>query len=230
MEPHSLKLTIKLKSDKSVNNSLASADPLNNVGEKPSASNSSRPGSLAANSQDPVHFSSSGGLENHSRQDEENPSEISQYQLVLFNPSANGSGEAETPDPISDRPLSSQRQNQKSLSVGAFTVQCANCFKWRLIPTKEKYEEIREHIMEQPFVCGAGREWRPDVSCDDPPDLVQDDSRLWAIDKPSIARPPPGWQRLLKFRGEGSTKFADVYVFYFTQSIFFLICLSAYPK
>ncbi|XP_057806503.1 methyl-CpG-binding domain-containing protein 2-like isoform X1 [Salvia miltiorrhiza] len=210
MEPHSLKLTIKLKSEKSVNNSLTTADHLSNVGEKSGAINSYRPGSLAANSQDPVDFSSAGGLENHSRKNEENPSEISQYQLVLYNPTANGSGEAEIPDPISDRP-SSQRQNQKALSVGAFTVQCANCFKWRLIPTQEKYEDIREHIMEQPFVCEAGREWRPDISCDDPPDLVQDGSRLWAIDKPSIARPPPGWQRLLKFRGEGSSKFADVY-------------------
>ncbi|KAK1556719.1 hypothetical protein Q3G72_010749 [Acer saccharum] len=38
-------------------------------------------------------------------------------------------------------------------SVVAFTVQCANCFKWRLIPTKEKYEEICEYILENPFIC-----------------------------------------------------------------------------
>ncbi|KAL4335634.1 hypothetical protein GQ457_07G041930 [Hibiscus cannabinus] len=97
------------------------------------------------------------------------------------------------------------------LSVGAFTVQCAHCFKWRLIPTKEKYEEIREHILENPFVCEAASEWQPDISCDDPTDISQDGSRLWAIDKPNIAQPPPGWQRLLRIRGEGSTKFADIY-------------------
>ncbi|CAN1340340.1 Methyl-CpG-binding domain-containing protein 2 [Linum perenne] len=97
-------------------------------------------------------------------------------------------------------------------SVGAFTVQCANCFKWRLIPTQEKYEEIREHILERPFYCEAAREWRPNVSCDDPEDISQDGSRLWAIDKPNIAQPPRGWQRLLHIRGEGCSKFADVYV------------------
>ncbi|KAL1059731.1 hypothetical protein V6Z11_1Z011900 [Gossypium hirsutum] len=73
------------------------------------------------------------------------------------------------------------------------TVVC-QCFKWRLIPTKEKYEEIREHILENPFVCETAH-----------------GSRLWAIDKPNIAQPPPGWQRLLRIRGEGSTKFADIY-------------------
>ncbi|KAL9256964.1 Methyl-CpG-binding domain-containing protein [Drosera capensis] len=96
-------------------------------------------------------------------------------------------------------------------SVGAFTVQCANCFKWRLISTKAKYEEIREHILEDPFVCEMAREWRPDISCDDPADLTQEGDRLWAIDKPNIARPPPGWERELRIRGEGSSKFADVY-------------------
>lgn len=96
-------------------------------------------------------------------------------------------------------------------SVGAFTVQCANCFKWRLIPSKEKYEEIREHILEEPFYCETAREWRDLVSCDDPEDITQDGSRLWAIDKPNIAQPPRGWQRLLRIRGEGGTRFADVY-------------------
>ncbi|KAL2896740.1 Methyl-CpG-binding domain-containing protein 2 [Bienertia sinuspersici] len=97
-------------------------------------------------------------------------------------------------------------------SVGTFTVQCANCFKWRLIPSKEKYEEIREHILEQPFSCDLAKEWRPDISCDIVGDIEQDDGRLWAIDKPNIAQPPPGWERELRIRGEGSSKFADVYL------------------
>ncbi|KAI3447303.1 hypothetical protein Pfo_003968 [Paulownia fortunei] len=220
MQPQSLKLTIKLKSERPVDNSLTTADQLSNVEGEPSASNSSNlPGSLATNSPDQIEFSSTGGLENHSTEDEENLSENSKYQLVLYDPSVNGAGETETvPDPIDHRPPSFPRQHPFSNqtprvlpSIGAFTVQCANCFKWRLIPTKEKYEEIREHIIEQPFVCETGREWRPHISCDDPPDITQDGSRLWAIDKPNIALPPPGWQRLLRIRGEGSTKFADVY-------------------
>jgi len=95
--------------------------------------------------------------------------------------------------------------------IGAFTIQCARCFKWRLIPTKEKYEEIREHIIQEPFDCERAREWKPDVTCDDQEDISQDGSRLWAIDKPNIAQPPAGWERQIRIRGEGGTKFADVY-------------------
>ncbi|KAK9097702.1 hypothetical protein Syun_024747 [Stephania yunnanensis] len=138
-------------------------------------------------------------------------------QLVVYDPQANGAFQNEpvpgdkavyqTP-PFNNAPRPPPRVLP---SVGAFTVQCANCFKWRLIPTKEKYEEIRESILQFPFVCEIAREWRPSISCDDPADISQDGSRLWAIDKPNIALPPPGWERLLRIRGEGSTKFADVY-------------------
>jgi hypothetical protein len=134
---------------------------------------------------------------------------------------ANDAGEIEpVPQPILShhpfRRYSDLNVSSRVLpSVGAFTVQCAKCFKWRLIPTKQKYEELREHILEEPFFCETAREWRPDISCDDPTDIDQDGSRLWAIDKPNIAQPPPGWQRLLRIRGEGSTKFADVYVYHF---------------
>lgn len=111
------------------------------------------------------------------------------------------------------RPTSSQKASKRlSDSITNFTVQCANCLKWRFIPSKEKYEQIRETIVEQPFVCEMAHEWRPEVTCDDEPDLVKDDgSWRWAIDKPSIPKPPPGWQRILRLRAEGGTKFADVY-------------------
>ncbi|XWS52320.1 hypothetical protein CRYUN_Cryun11dG0057700 [Craigia yunnanensis] len=136
-------------------------------------------------------------------------------QLVLYDPAAKGTVAIDStlPGPIQCRPPPGPRFPSSRVlpSVGAFTVQCANCFKWRLIPTKEKYEEIREHISENPFVCETALEWRPDISCDEPTDISQDGSRLWAIDKPNIAQPPPGWQRLLRIRGEGSTKFADIY-------------------
>lgn len=134
---------------------------------------------------------------------------VSDQQIVLYDPSVNGGSPVEDfPSPISYKP----RPVQKILpSVGAFTVQCANCFKWRFIPTQQKYEEIREHITEKPFVCETALEWRPDVSCYDPPDIEQDGSRLWAIDKPNIVQPPPGWLRNLRIRGEGGTKFADMY-------------------
>lgn len=43
--------------------------------------------------------------------------------------------------------------------VGAFSVQCDFCTKWRFILAKKKYEEIREHIIQNPFVCDKAREW-----------------------------------------------------------------------
>ncbi|CAH9075653.1 unnamed protein product [Cuscuta epithymum] len=163
--------------------------------------------------QNPININSGGEQVDTCTEDDEH--ENVQNQLVLYDPYVNG-------EPVTDQPLPPTLRKvlfpnhssyaQRVLpSVGAFTVQCANCFKWRLIPTKEKYEEIREHILEDPFFCETAREWRPDISCDDPPDLTQDDSRLWAIDKPNISQPPPGWERLLRIRGEGGYKFADVY-------------------
>ncbi|MCL7040267.1 hypothetical protein MKW94_006299 [Papaver nudicaule] len=85
-------------------------------------------------------------------------------------------------------------------NIGTFTVQCSDCYKWRLIPTKEKYEKYVQISR-----------WRPDISCDDPADINQDGSKLWALDKPNIPQPPPCWQRLYRVRGEGCTRFADVY-------------------
>ncbi|KAH0655126.1 hypothetical protein KY290_030928 [Solanum tuberosum] len=92
-----------------------------------------------------------------------------------------------------------------------FVVQCSRCFKWRYIPTKERYEKIREHLLECPFYCEDAREWCPSISCDDIPDVTQNERKLWAFDKPSIPQPPSGWKRILKIRAAGGTKFADVY-------------------
>lgn len=220
LQPQSSKITIKLKRNKNVSDSSTSADHLNNgEGECNASISSGPPGTLHAFSENQVDSSPAEGGENHGRVSERSEtSESSQYQLVLYDPAVNGAGNSENaPDPICSPPPFqrphpfSDRTPRVLPSIGDFTVQCANCFKWRLIPTKEKYEEIREHIIAQPFVCETAREWRPDISCDDPPDITQDGSRLWAIDKPNIAQPPPGWQRLLRIRGEGGSKFADVY-------------------
>ncbi|XP_071723882.1 methyl-CpG-binding domain-containing protein 2-like [Rutidosis leptorrhynchoides] len=118
-------------------------------------------------------------------------------QLVLYEPVANS-----TPPSLPRAGLP---------PIGAFAVQCANCYKWRLMPTVEKYEEIREHILERPFYCKTAQQWRPDLECEDPTDISQDGSRIWAIDKPSIAQTPAGWNRSLRIRSQGSSRFADVY-------------------
>ncbi|PRQ37018.1 putative transcription factor & chromatin remodeling CW-Zn family [Rosa chinensis] len=173
--------------------------------------------------QSPSSSSVSSPPSSPSSSDEILQSHLQSQELVLYDPAvaANAGGDANRAATVnripnlnkSISPVSvSNSQGPRVLpSVGAFTVQCANCFKWRLIPTKEQYEQIREHILERPFYCETAKEWRPSISCDDPADITQDGSRLWAIDRPNIAQPPPGWQRLLRIRGEGSTKFADVY-------------------
>nr|GEV57614.1 methyl-CpG-binding domain-containing protein 2-like isoform X1 [Tanacetum cinerariifolium] len=133
----------------------------------------------------------------------------SHKQMVIYDPPSNGSvviRGVQNPDP--ERPRSSSRRPPE---VAAFTVQCANCFKWRLIPDLPKYEVIREHITDQPFLCETTRQWGREITCDDPTDIKQDGTQIWAIDKPNIAKPPPGWQRLLRLRKEGSSKFADIY-------------------
>lgn len=147
-------------------------------------------------------------------EDERTPSyDDSRKQMVLYDPSLNGSAAIQTVQNPEPRLVSRQVFDNRKVvpEVGAFTVQCANCFKWRLIPDQEKYEVIREHITDQPFTCETTREWDREISCDDPTDLEQDGTRIWAIDKPNIAQPPPGWKRLLRLRSEGSSKFADVY-------------------
>lgn len=200
----SLKFTFKLERRDNCTTDSSSLGHVNNTSTEPIAIPSSSSSSSYSEDSD-----NKTGIE-----DEEctNPCK----QLVLYDPAVNGSSEVQPvpdPEPVR-RPRSFfGRSSSRVLpSVGAFTVQCANCFKWRLIPTKHQYEKIRENILEQPFYCEAAREWRPDISCDDPEDISQDGSRLWAIDKPNIATPPSGWERLLRIRGEGSTKFADVYV------------------
>jgi hypothetical protein len=83
--------------------------------------------------------------------------------------------------------------------------------KWRLIPTKEKYEEIRHSVLEQPFFCSRAAAWRAHASCDEPSDVSQEsEHHFWAIDRPNIPVAPRGWERLLVIRAAGASKFADV--------------------
>ncbi|EOA18649.1 hypothetical protein CARUB_v10007225mg, partial [Capsella rubella] len=63
-------------------------------------------------------------------------------------------------------------------------VQCGRCLKWRLIPSMEKYEILREKHVEVPFFCEAAS----DIPC-----------------------PPTGWRRLMQVRrGECENFFADL--------------------
>ncbi|KAK1632013.1 hypothetical protein QYE76_006328 [Lolium multiflorum] len=152
------------------------------------------------------------GTDGHQFENGEFPSETASEKMDVWKSGTVDKGQDEFEEDNSPSLQNSIGPNFRgSPCIGAFTIQCAKCFKWRLIPTKEKYEEIREHIIQEPFDCERAREWRPDVTCDDPEDISQDGSRLWAIDKPNIAQPPAGWERQIRIRGEGGTKFADVY-------------------
>ncbi|XP_058207843.1 methyl-CpG-binding domain-containing protein 2-like [Rhododendron vialii] len=210
MQSSPMKLTLKVgRKDKGINGSTKK--------EENGFSGCGFPDRLGNSIWKPIDLTSSeedSAVEDNAEEDSKS-SEDSRNQLVIYDPAVNGAREIEAAlDPNEYQPRNTFPFTSSCVllpSVGAFTVQCATCFKWRLVPTKEKYEEIREHISEEPFSCETAREWRPEISCEDPTDICQDDGRLWAIDKPNIAQPPPGWERLLRIRGEGSTKFADVY-------------------
>ena len=101
-------------------------------------------------------------------------------------------------------------ENRSLRTVKAFSAQCAACRKWRFIPSKEIYEEIRQVVSENPFVCSHACVWNPHAGCDVPSDFSQDVKFTWALDKPDIPVAPSGWERLLVFRGQESARFADV--------------------
>lgn len=212
MEQIPLNLKIMKQEEESLANNYTASRSRNSMErEQNDTSDCNSPADLGTTIKNPVDNT----LEREEHSEENESSGNANNQLVLYDPSIHDGGEIvplSSEPPLRRSPFPFHSTSRVLPSVGAFTVQCANCFKWRLIPTKQKYEEIREHILEQPFVCETAREWRPSISCDDEPDIIQDGSRLWAIDKPNIAQPPPGWQRLLRIRGAGSTKFADVYV------------------
>ncbi|CAL5094863.1 unnamed protein product [Urochloa decumbens] len=92
-------------------------------------------------------------------------------------------------------------------SVGLYAVQCYKCYKWRMVPTKEEFETLRENFTEDPWFCSR----REDCSCDDPADLEYDNTRVWVMDKPNIPKPPPETERLVIMRRD-FTKMDTYYV------------------
>lgn len=206
-EPYFRDASVKLK-EKHVSTESSPTNHLGNTLGRPSSASFS-----GEDDEHEVHITENDyGEDDEFAQDDEDDDtdQDDRGALVIYNPEANALVPQE---PVLDRAqyFTSSLPERILPSVGAFTVQCANCFKWRLIPSKDKYEEIRESILQQPFICERAREWRPNISCDDPADINQDGSRLWAIDKPNIAQPPRGWDRILRIRGQGGTRFADVY-------------------
>jgi len=84
--------------------------------------------------------------------------------------------------------------------IDLYAAQCSECQKWRTIATKEEYEELRSKFNEEPFTCNR----KPNVSCDDEPDLDYDASRTWVIDKPNLPVTPEGFKRDLILRPDYS--------------------------
>jgi hypothetical protein len=191
---------------------------------------------------DHMYASSSSSSASSSSSDDENnlSNDDTSKKLVLYDHVTNEDNTNQlAPDHLPCRPPRPPQSKPPSSTprvlpvVGAFTVQCNSCYKWRLIPTKKKYEEIREHNIRHPFVCEKACEWRPDISCDDPEDVSQVNNMIWAIDKPEIPQAPDGWQRLLRIRGEGSSQFGDMYVSIINSHSFYLLllilCWKVYP-
>eukprot|EP00252_Welwitschia_mirabilis_P021510 TRINITY_DN5535_c0_g1_i1.p1 TRINITY_DN5535_c0_g1~~TRINITY_DN5535_c0_g1_i1.p1 ORF type:complete len:246 (+),score=26.48 TRINITY_DN5535_c0_g1_i1:148-885(+) len=99
-------------------------------------------------------------------------------------------------------------------SSSGFVVQCAECHKWRIVPSKQEYEMIRER--ETPFVCEEAAKWDHRVSCELPTDITPEDHpQSCMMDQAGIPSPPAGWQRVISVRGPvyRDHRFADVYYY-----------------
>ncbi|KAL6858962.1 hypothetical protein ACP4OV_017964 [Aristida adscensionis] len=130
-------------------------------------------------------------------------------QMVTYNGDNSGIGQDLGGNQFSIVPT---KPRKRAIPIDIYAAQCAKCFKWRIVPTKEKYEAFRAESVGDLFVCEKAIEWKPDITCNDPADIYPDDSTCrWAMDKHNIPQAPPQWERLIKIRGEGGTKFADVY-------------------
>ncbi|KAA8543194.1 hypothetical protein F0562_021311 [Nyssa sinensis] len=101
---------------------------------------------------------------------------------------------------MADSPKTPKKSQAGHTSIDAYAVQCGECFKWRVIPTQEEYEDIRSRFVEDPFVCDK----KPGVSCEDPADIEYDATRTWVIDKPNLPKTPAGFQRGLILRRDYS--------------------------
>nr|CAB3480399.1 unnamed protein product [Digitaria exilis] len=84
--------------------------------------------------------------------------------------------------------------------IRLYAVECYTCHKWRTIPTKEEYEEIRENFTEDKWICNK----RPDGSCDYPADMEYDRIGTWVVDKPGIPKAPLGTERIEVMRSDFS--------------------------
>lgn len=100
-----------------------------------------------------------------------------------------------------------QKLQSSKESAHIYAVQCGRCSKWRVVPTNEDYETIRENFIEDPWFCEKNR----GVTCDDPADIEYDNTRLWVIDKPNIPKTPSTTKRNLTLRKDLS-KFDAHYI------------------
>ncbi|CAA7022903.1 unnamed protein product [Microthlaspi erraticum] len=130
---------------------------------------------------------------------------------VLKRPRGRPRGSINKPKPVGEGSVVKDKR-EKAIPISQLTVQCATCFKWRVVPWMEIYEEIRTYLEEEPFFCDVACQWKPGMSCEVPADISQEGTELiWALESHLIPRPPVGWRRLTKIRNEGGSCFADIY-------------------
>ena len=111
---------------------------------------------------------------------------------------------AEKADPEGGTAGGEAGPKRPAATLTAFTVQCAQCMKWRKVPDLELYEQIRARIGREPFVCEQAQNWHtnPAVSCSTPTDLEQDGTLLWAMDRSETFR---AWAWLYHEGGDSIT-------------------------
>ncbi|KAG0602968.1 hypothetical protein M758_10G054800 [Ceratodon purpureus] len=143
----------------------------------------------------------------------EKKSKVAISHEVKDEPSSDTDMEKEGEDAAQERSESApDAPRWTATGVETYAIQCNVCFKWRVVPSKERYEAIGEQILQKPFECVHAQEWRHNASCEEPADIEENEPTvLWAIDKHNLPRSPKGFYRKVVLRAENAKKFADIY-------------------
>ncbi|WOK98129.1 hypothetical protein Cni_G06839 [Canna indica] len=103
---------------------------------------------------------------NSEHDDNHQPMENPSKELVLYDPGVIDTGHdtsivtghMDNHTPMFRNFFSPNSSSCAFTTIGTFTIHCVLCFKWRIIPTKKKYEQIRERILDEHLVCEHAHE------------------------------------------------------------------------
>ncbi|KAG6548431.1 hypothetical protein Mapa_009918 [Marchantia paleacea] len=114
------------------------------------------------------------------------------------------------PLPTSEACIRTPTRNWSIQDLRKHAVQCRLCGKYRRVPEKRRYEEIRQQVLSNPWECSCASEWTTEeISCDVPEEFTSPEFVL-LFDKSAIPVSPPLWERECFLSKQ---YFADIYYY-----------------